>query len=288
MNNEDFYLSKRTRRAMFIFVALLCLVSFLPRIIIYLFPDKPIHITIEEKKIFQNLKYTPTKKFEKKKKVFKVPPSNFDTNSYTTTECIYLGLTEKQSNAVMKFGKYGFYSNEQLAKVFVIPKEVFRLIKDSTFYPDRKQFFENKNAFKKEEGVKPKIVLIEINQATEDELQSIKGIGPFFAKNIIKQREKLGGFISKQQLLEVWQFTPEKLTEIESSIQVNPSNLKKININLATVEELKNHPYISWNIANSIVKMRLQKGNFNSINDLLESKLITIEIFEKIKPYLTL
>jgi DNA uptake protein ComE-like DNA-binding protein len=57
---------------------------------------------------------------------------------------------------------------------------------------------------------------------------------------------------------------------------------------LATVEELKNHPYIRWNIANSIVKMRLQKGNFNSINDLLESKLITIEIFEKIKPYLTL
>ena len=66
MNNDEFYLSKRTRRAMFIFVALLCLVSFLPRIIIYLFPDKPIHITIEEKKIFQNLKYTPTKKFEKK------------------------------------------------------------------------------------------------------------------------------------------------------------------------------------------------------------------------------
>jgi competence ComEA-like helix-hairpin-helix protein len=201
---------------------------------------------------------------------------------------MYLGLTEKQANAVLKFGKYGFYSNEQLAKVFVIPKEVFRLIQDSTFYPDKNHFFENKNAFTKEEEVKSKIVLIEINQATEDELQSIKGIGPFFAKNIIKQREKLGGFTSKQQLLEVWQFTPEKLTEIESSIQVNPSYLKKININLATVEELKNHPYIRWNIANSIVKMRLQKGNFNSINDLLESKLITIEIFEKIKPYLTL
>jgi DNA uptake protein ComE-like DNA-binding protein len=264
------------------------LVSFLPRIIIYLFPDKPIHITIEEKKIFYSLKYTPTKKYEKKKKVYNAPPSKFDPNSYTTKDWMYLGLTEKQANAVLKFGKYGFYSNDQLAKVFVIPKEVFRLIKDSTFYPDRKQFFENKNAFKKEEVVKPKIVLIEINQATEDELQSIKGIGPFFAKNIIKQREKLGGFISKQQLLEVWQFTPEKLTEIESSIQVNPSYLKKININLATVEELKNHPYIRWNIANSIVKMRLQKGNFNSINDLLESKLITIEIFEKIKPYLTL
>jgi DNA uptake protein ComE-like DNA-binding protein len=288
MNNDEFYLSKRTRRAMFIFVALLCLVSFLPRIIIYLFPDKPILITIEETKIFDSLKYTPTKKFEKKKKVYNAPPSKFDPNSYTSKEWMYLGLTEKQANAVLKFGKYGFYSNEQLAKVFVIPKEVFRLIQDSTFYPDKNHFFENKITFTKEKEVKSKIVLIEINQATEDELQLIKGIGPFFAKNIIKQREKLGGFTSKQQLLEVWQFTPEKLTEIESSIQVNPSYLKKININLATVEELKNHPYIRWNIANSIVKMRLQKGNFNSINDLLESKLITIEIFEKIKPYLTL
>ena len=288
MNNDEFYLSKRTRRAMFIFIALLCLVSFLPRIIIYLFPDKPIHITIEEKKIFQNLKYTPTKKFEKKKKLFKVPPSKFDPNSYTTKDWMYLGLTEKQANAVLKFGKYGFYSNEQLAKVFVIPKEVFRLIKDSTFYPDKKQFFENRSTINKNEEEKPKTVIIEINQASEEELQTIKGIGPFFAKNIIKQRDKLGGFISKQQLLEVWQFTPEKLTEIESSIQVNSSSLKKININLATVEELKNHPYIRWNIANSIVKMRLQKGNFNSINELLESKLITTEIFEKIKPYLTL
>ena len=288
MNNDEFYLSKRTRRAMFIFVALLCLVSFLPRIIIYLFPDKPIHITIEEKKIFQNLKYTPTKKFEKKKKLFKLPPSKFDPNSYTTKDWMYLGLTEKQANAVLKFGKYGFYSNEQLAKVFVIPKEVFRLIKDSTFYPDKKQFFENRSTINKHEEEKPKTVIIEINQASEEELQTIKGIGPFFAKNIIKQRDKLGGFIYKQQLLEVWQFTPEKLTEIETFIQVNPSYLKKININLATVEELKNHPYIRWNIANSIVKMRLQKGNFNSINDLLESKLITVEIFEKIKPYLTL
>ena len=288
MNNDEFYLSKRTRRAMFIFVALLCLISFIPRLLISLFPDKPFQITIEEKQIFQSLKYTPIKKFEKKKKIFKVPPSKFDPNTYTVQNWMYLGLTEKQAKSVLKFGKYGFYSNEQLAKVFVIPKEVFRLIKDSTFYPDKKQLFENKITINKNEEEKPKTLIIEINQASEEELQKIKGIGPFFAKNIIKQRDKLGGFISKQQLLEVWQFTPEKLTEIESSIQVNSSILKKININLATVEELKNHPYIRWNIANSIVKMRVQKGSFHSVNELLESKLITQEIFDKIKPYLTL
>jgi DNA uptake protein ComE-like DNA-binding protein len=288
MNNEEFYLSKRTRTAMFLFVALLCLISFIPRLIIYLFPDKPIQITLEEKKIFKKLTYSPYNNFIKKEKVYRIPPSKFDPNLYSIKDWMYLGLSEKQAKAVLKFGKYGFYSNEQLSKVFVIPKELFELIKDSTYYPERNKNFQLNNKFEKKELDKPKIVLVELNNASEEDLLAIKGIGPFFAKNIIKQRDKLGGFVSKEQLLEVWQFTPEKLVEIESSIQINHAFVKKININLASIEELKNHPYIRWNIANSIVKMRLQKGSFNSLNELLESKLITSEIFEKIKPYITL
>lgn len=288
MNNEDFYLSKRTRRAMIIFVALLCLISFIPRLIIYFNPDEPIKITIEEKKIIEKLEYTPYKQFEKQKRTYRKPPSKFDPNNYSVKDWMYLGLSEKQAKAVLKFGKYGFYSNDQLAKVFVISDEVFELIKDSTYYPEKNKDFQKQPFSEKKEIEKPKIVLVEINQATEEELVTIKGIGPFFATNIIKQREKLGGFVSKDQLLEVWKFTPEKLNEIESFITVNSSLVKKLNINTATVDELKNHPYIRWNIANSIVKMRMLKGSFHSINDLLESKLITQEIFEKIKPYLSL
>lgn len=288
MNNEDFYLSKRTRRAMIIFVALLCLISFIPRLIIYFNPDEPIKITIEEKKIIEKLEYTPYKKFEKQKRTYRKPPSKFDPNNYSVNDWMYLGLSEKQAKAVLKFGKYGFYSNDQLAKVFVIPDEVFELLKDSTYYPEKNKDFQKQPFSEKNAIEKPKIILVEINQATEEELVTIKGIGSFFASNIIKQREKLGGFVSKDQLLEVWKFTPEKLSEIESFITVNSSLVKKININSATVDELKNHPYIRWNIANSIVKMRMQKGSFDSINELLESKLITLEIFEKIKPYLSL
>lgn len=288
MNNEEFYLSKRTRRAMLIFVALLCLISFIPRLIIYLNPDKPIKITFEEKQIFKKIKYTPYKNFQNKKRIYRKPPSKFNPNLYTIQDWMYLGLTEKQAKSVLKFGKYGFYSNEQLSKVFVIPDEVYALIKDSTFYPDKNKDYQKQPFSERRDIDKPKIVLVEINQATEEELVTIKGIGSFFAANIIKQREKLGGFVSKDQLLEVWKFTPEKLSDIESFITLNPSLVKKININSATIDELKNHPYIRWHIANSIVKMRMQKGCFHSINDLLESKLITQEILEKIKPYLTL
>ena len=62
---------------------------------------------------------------------------------------------------------------------------------------------------------------------------------------------------------------------------------KKININTATKDEMKIHPYIKWNLANAIVEYRNQHGNFSSLEDLKQISLITDEIFNKIKIYLT-
>ena len=130
--------------------------------------------------------------------------------------------------------------------------------------------------------------LLEINSATEEQLMEIKGIGNFFAKQIIKKREELGGFHDKSQLMEVWKMDEEKFGNMESSIHVDSKLIKKISINDASIEELKKHPYIRWNIANSIVKMREQKNGFHSIEELKESVIITEEKFQKIKPYISL
>ena len=127
-----------------------------------------------------------------------------------------------------------------------------------------------------------------MNSASLSELESLKGIGPFFAKNIIKLRDKLGGFYDENQLLEVWQFTPEKLKEISNQISISKQLIVPLNINSVSSEELKNHPYFTWNIANSLIKMRAQKGRFNSLNELKESVLVTEEWFQKIKIYLSL
>ena len=80
----------------------------------------------------------------------------------------------------------------------------------------------------------------------------------------------------------------EKFGIIEASIHVDSKLIKKISINEASIEELKKHPYIRWNIANSIVKMREQKNGFHSIEELKESVIITEEKFQKIKPYISL
>ena len=61
-----------------------------------------------------------------------------------------------------------------------------------------------------------------------------------------------------------------------------------MNINEAEIDALKKHPYISYKVANSIVKMRNVHGPYKELEDLLKSVLIDQELFAKIQPYLTL
>ena len=117
---------------------------------------------------------------------------------------------------------------------------------------------------------------------------SIPGIGAYFAKGIIKTRDKLGGFINKQQLLEVWNFKQETLDLIAEKIEVNARNIRQFDLNTVTAPELKSHPYFTWSVANSIVKMRNQLGGYQKIEDIRRSVLIDEALFQKIKPYLTL
>ena len=130
--------------------------------------------------------------------------------------------------------------------------------------------------------------MIELNTANVEELQSVPGIGPFFAKMIIKKRLELGGFSSKEQLLEVYKMEKDKYEEIQKYLRVNPEIIVLLNINTATIEELYKHPYIDYKVANSIVKMREQKGTYKSIEELKESFLISRELYQKLKPYVYL
>jgi competence protein ComEA len=63
--------------------------------------------------------------------------------------------------------------------------------------------------------------------------------------------------------------------------------IKKININTSTKDDLKKHPYIRWNLANAIVEYRSQHGNFETLQAIKNIPLITEDVFSKIAPYLT-
>ena len=284
-------LSKRNRRALLYLSLILLLIIYLPRIYFFISEDEIISLHsfpskkwIKEKsqKTYFNEYQLRAKNIKRVK--FRKPLSKFDPNNYREEDWIRLGLSTKQAKVVLNFSKRGLYSNEDLKRIFVISEELFNLIKDSTFYSLKKA-----STILIDKSIsKSNPILIEINSATEDELLNIKGIGPFFAKQILKKRNELGGFNQMSQLKEVWKMDQEKLEIIEPFIKIDNSKIIKIELNSVDLDNLKKHPYVRWNIANSIIKIREQKGGFKNIEEIKESVLINEEMFEKLKPYLSL
>lgn len=278
-------ISKRNKRGILVLISLIAAIIMFPRAYGWYIGSEPIIVSIEE--LDRGVSELESKQFssarnKQKKTRYQSPICKFNPNEYTQENWMSLGLSEKQAAVVLKFTKRGIYSNDQLKQIFVIDEALFELIRDSTFYPERKEW---KNEERKD-AYQPKKV--DINTATQEELQKLYGIGEYFSKKIIEYREKLGGYISKEQLLEIYYFDEDKLENISDRITVAPEDVNKININTCSADELAKHPYIRWKVANSIVKMRAKYQEYTDINQLLESELIDKALLEKIKPYLTL
>jgi len=288
--NNPLYISKRSKNGVLIVILIALIIVFIPRVtqalsqreVFEISSDDIIILKVEQ---FQRKNKQFYKKSSFRKKKFSSPPHKFDPNIYTEQEWLNLGLSKKQVAIVLKFTKRGIFSNEQLQKIFVIPPQLFEIIKDSTFYP--KKVFD-KNHLQNFQSEKKAKISVNVNTANQDELESIPGVGSFYAKNIIKYRDRIGGFVKKSQLLEVWKMDLEKYNAIEEFMVIDVNEIRIIHINTATAEEIKQHPYFNWNIANSVVKMRIQKTGFKRIEEIKESVLIDEEFFEKIKPYLSL
>jgi competence protein ComEA len=291
MQEQDpFYISKRNRRGVFTLFVFSLLVVFTPRFLMYLEKEDKIIVStedilsLEKSRSFSQKRSFYHNNYSKKDK-FKVPDRKFDPNQYTFEDWMKLGLSDKQVNVVLKFTSRGIYSNEDLKKIFVIPDVLFDKIKDSTYYPEKETMSKMERELNQD---RPSISLIDLNKSSMDEFTKLNGIGPFYAKQIIRYREQLGGYHSKEQLLEVWKMNLEIYEKLKDYIFIQKGDLKKISLNSTNINELNNHPYLNWNQANSIIKMRDQRGEFNTINDIKESVLIDEETFEKLAPYLTL
>ncbi len=290
MKYEDpFVISKRSKRGLLVLILASLGLIFFPRVYMFFQKEEALVINSEQIAEFERTH----KKFEKrnysnyhsKKKKYKAPDSKFNPNTYTLSDWINLGLSAKQSVVVLKFTSRGIYSEEDLKRIFVIPDVLFELIRDSVVYPERFQNTPNQESFKKQAN---QITLINLNTADTTEFMKIYGVGAFYAKQIIRYREKLGGFFTKEQLFEVWKMTPEAYAKIKDHVFISEKDVKRININSVIIEELKVHPYLKWNQANSIVKMRIQRNGFKNIEEIKESVLIDSETYKKLFPYLSL
>lgn len=130
-------------------------------------------------------------------------------------------------------------------------------------------------------------VMVELNSADSMDLVQLYNIGPAFAKRILKYRARLGGFVEKSQLWEVYGMDSVRYNDIAPYVSVNSDGIELIDINSASVDQLKRHPYLDYYQAKAIVRMREQAGLYSDICDLKKVAIIDNETYNKILPYLT-
>lgn len=127
---------------------------------------------------------------------------------------------------------------------------------------------------------------VELNSADSLTLQLLHGIGPAYARRIVRYRERLGGFVSTDQLLEVYGFTPELLTHIRPHITLDTTVIKPISINCIGLKELSRHPYIEYYQARDIITLRRKGVTFSSADDLRAVPSMADSTLRRILPYL--
>jgi DNA uptake protein ComE-like DNA-binding protein len=221
--------------------------------------------------------YDVDKSFAKRQ----LQPFPFNPNTASAEDYKKMGLSDKQIQTILNYRSKGgkYYKKEDFAKMYCISEEEYEVLED--YITIDKKDFENNTYSANEEFT------IDVNSADQSALTKIKGIGSSFSKRIIKYRDLLGGYVSEKQLMEVYGMDSVRYLNTIPYIEVNPYTVQKINVNTADFNELRAHPYISSNVALSIVNYRKMHGKYARLEEIMASVLIDTELFTKIAPYLT-
>jgi competence ComEA-like helix-hairpin-helix protein len=126
---------------------------------------------------------------------------------------------------------------------------------------------------------------IDINIASAEEFQEIRGIGDVYSNRIVAFRKLLGGFYTVDQIKEVYGISEELFNEISSNLELKNGPFRKIEVNHASLKELKKHPYINFYQARDIIECRKQYGMIEVPEVLKQYSSFDDKTFEKILPY---
>lgn len=213
-------------------------------------------------------------------------PFLFNPNNLPTEKWQAMGLSDRQIRGIKNYEAKGgrFFIKDDLRKMFVISDDEYEILKPYIDLPDKRI----RDAYRASPPIEEEIVLIDINSADTSLLRALRGVGPWLSRNIVKYRDEVGGFHRKEQLLEVFGIDTALYKTLVPYVTIEEKDTRKININTASFHDLNRHPYISRNVAMSIVNIRSMHGPYESLADVMKSALINDELFYKIVPYISI
>lgn len=217
----------------------------------------------------------------------------FDPNTLSPEGWRKLGLRDKTVKTIQNYLAKGghFYKPEDLSRIYGLFEDEFVRLEPYIRIEGRKTNGPPASANEKPLPLIAKTVrykAIDINTADTSAFISLPGIGSKLAARIVNFRDKLGGFYAVSQVAETYGLPDSTFQKIQQYLELDNPSVKKININTASVDELKLHPYIRYNLANPIVAYRNQHGPFSKMEELKKIFVITDEVYNKVIPYIAL
>jgi DNA uptake protein ComE-like DNA-binding protein len=217
----------------------------------------------------------------------------FNPNFITDSKGYKLGMSAKQIDKLLAFRKQGLFVNskEEFQKVTGVSDSLLQIIAPYFKFPDwvtnKSDYGHKKNNSKWiEYPKKDPIKIIDINNATKEDLIKISGIGEAISERILKQKELLGAFVSMDQMKDIWGLTPEVIDKLDQSFTISTKPMPvKININDASIKELEKFPYFRYPISKNIVTYRSMNGEIK-IDDLSKIKGFPVDKIKIIALYL--
>ncbi|MBS1506494.1 MAG: helix-hairpin-helix domain-containing protein [Bacteroidetes bacterium] len=214
--------------------------------------------------------------------------TSFNPNTATQEQLLSLGFPRPLATRLLNYRNKGgkFLVKSDLLKIYGM---------DSSFYSSLKKYIDLPVQIAKpvvvqhhEEKPRPAVVKFDLNSTDTSQLIKIYGIGVKLSARIVAYREKLGGFVSFQQLSEVYALDTAAIRELKSKSFIREDfQPAQLNLNKASEKELAAHPYIKYKLAKTLAAYRLQHGPFQRIEQLKEIVTIDEAKFKKIKPYLS-
>ena len=217
--------------------------------------------------------------------VAELQPFPFNPNTMTEEEGLRMGLTDRQVRNIINYRDKGgkFYSKNDLAKLYTISEEEFEQLEPYIVLPEvaRKEYAKPKTETKENQKVveekKPQktIPIVDLNTADSALLTELPQIGPYTAARIVTYREKLGGYLNKEQLLEVKGMDEARYNVAEPYINIGAVTVAKIDVNRADFKTLVNHPYLNYNQVKRIFNQREKRGmikDWSQLKALLEEE----------------
>src|SRR5690554_2836901 len=270
------YFTKKQRLSVLVLLGIIIVLQAMIYATRYLQPVNRAELIIDPdlQKEIDSLKQKALKKYE---------PRSFNPNFINYERGFRLGMSPEEVDRLLEFRTQDKYVNSaaEFQKITGISDSLLHAMSPYFKFPEW-----TKSSNRVESREKPVLKKVDLNKATYNDLVALKGIGDYFANAVLNEREKLGGFVSVEQLQYIKGLRPEAVTLLKQStfIKSRPT-IVKVNINTASREELIQIPYITSYIAREIVVLRskedrpLRKEDLEKISSLPLDKLKIIELY---------